>query len=94
MPAALPDQSAPFNLNLNSQFVCIYIRQVCEYNLYIYICMCVFAVQYLIQYLIGIRKCCLLLSLLLGSCFIELLKFGQRRNILGGSAAAHSACGN
>lgn len=36
----------------------------------------------------------LLLSLLLGSCLVELLEFGQRRNVLGGSAAAHSACGN
>lgn len=42
----------------------------------------------------NLEKCRLLLSLLLGSCLVELLEFGQRRNVLGGSAAAHSACGN
>lgn len=60
----------------------------------VYTCICVVYNVNVIIVNYNLEKFRLLLSLLLGSCFVELLEFGQRRNVLGGSAAAHSACGN
>lgn len=96
--AKLPDRSASLNLKLQCcQFTCVYITfafLIATVLINVYKCICFMYNVNVIIVNYNLEKCRLLLSLLLGSCLVELLEFGQRRNVLGGSAAAHSACGN
>lgn len=100
--AKLPDGAASLNLNLPALPACRRVHFACISpdfgtlrGLTMFTCIFWWHVQCECNYvnfeLINYR---LLLRLLLGSCLVELLEFGQRRNVFGGSAAAHSACGN